>query len=381
VDIGGNTFSITQPGTTCVTGVTPTAISAQPSGTSSIVTVGAPTGCAWTAVSNASWITVTAGSSGTGGGTFSYTVAANPSTTARTGTVSVGGNTFTVNQGGATCSPTFSSSSTSVPSTAGSGTITVTAATGCSWTATTNATWITITNGSTGSGNGTVDYSLAANTGTLARTGSISVGTSSFSITQAGVPCSFTIWPPTLVMSAIGGTSSVNVTTGLGCSWTATSGASWVTISNGTGRSGSGTVGFTAAANTTSLVRSATLTIAGQTFVVTEPSASCTFSVAPVLVTVPAGGATMTITVTTQSGCAWMSSTNAAWITLTATGTGSGTGSFTLPANPGTLSRSGSISVAGVQITVIQAGSTSPAPSPDKSAPKAPANLRIIIKK
>jgi hypothetical protein len=78
-----------------------------------------------------------------------------------------------------------------------------------------------------------------------------------------------------------------------------------------------------------------------------------------------------------------MSSTNASWITLTATGTGSGTGSFTVPTNPGTLSRSGTISVAGVQITVLQGGSTVPvtAPSPLKAGPKAPSNLRIVIKK
>jgi len=54
--------------------------------------------CAWTALSNAAWITVTGGASGTGNGTVSYSVAANSTTAARTGTVTVAGQTLTVNQ-------------------------------------------------------------------------------------------------------------------------------------------------------------------------------------------------------------------------------------------------------------------------------------------
>jgi ABC-type molybdate transport system ATPase subunit len=54
------------------------------------------TSCAWTAVSNASWITVTAGASGSGIGAVTLTVAA--TTTARTGTLTVAGRTVTVTE-------------------------------------------------------------------------------------------------------------------------------------------------------------------------------------------------------------------------------------------------------------------------------------------
>ncbi|MEN3334675.1 MAG: hypothetical protein V7641_4040, partial [Blastocatellia bacterium] len=60
--------------------------------------VTAPAGCAWMAVSNDSWITITSGSSGSGNGTVNYAVSANPNSTSRTGTITVAGQTFTVNQ-------------------------------------------------------------------------------------------------------------------------------------------------------------------------------------------------------------------------------------------------------------------------------------------
>jgi hypothetical protein len=64
------------------------------------VTVTAPNGCAWTSVSNVSWITIAAGKTGTGTGSVVYTVEANESRKARTGTLTVAGRTFTVKQRG-----------------------------------------------------------------------------------------------------------------------------------------------------------------------------------------------------------------------------------------------------------------------------------------
>jgi len=63
-------------------------------------TIVSPTACAWTAASNAGWITVTGGATGTGNGTVSYVVAANPHPNPRSGTLTIAGQTFTVNQDG-----------------------------------------------------------------------------------------------------------------------------------------------------------------------------------------------------------------------------------------------------------------------------------------
>ncbi|MBI5101017.1 MAG: hypothetical protein HZB33_04195 [Nitrospirae bacterium] len=57
--------------------------------------------CPWTAVSNDAWISITSGDSGTGNGMVGYSASANTGTSLRTGTITVGGQTFTVIQSGA----------------------------------------------------------------------------------------------------------------------------------------------------------------------------------------------------------------------------------------------------------------------------------------
>src|SRR5439155_13531433 len=110
------------------------------------VTVTAASGCPWTSTSNAAWITITSGASGSGNGTVGFTAASN-SGGPRSGTLTIAGQTFTVNQAG-TCSYAISPTSQSMAIRGGAGTpVTVTAATGCPWTATSNAPWITITSG------------------------------------------------------------------------------------------------------------------------------------------------------------------------------------------------------------------------------------------
>ena len=61
------------------------------------------TGCAWTALSNASWITGVSPASGTGNGTVTYNVAANLCQS-RIGTISIGDQLFTVEQANGTSS-------------------------------------------------------------------------------------------------------------------------------------------------------------------------------------------------------------------------------------------------------------------------------------
>ncbi len=85
------------------------------------------------------------------------------------------------------CTYTISSNISSFPACGGTGTITVTTGSTCSWTASNTAPWVSISSGATGTGNGTVNYTVAANTGTTSRNAGLTIAGQAFSITQAGV--------------------------------------------------------------------------------------------------------------------------------------------------------------------------------------------------
>jgi hypothetical protein len=85
-----------------------------------------------------------------------------------------------------TCSFSLNPNSAAFTSGGGTSSVTVTAPAGCAWTAVSNATFITITSGSSGSGNGTVNYSVASNTGTETRNGTMTIAGQTFSVSQTG---------------------------------------------------------------------------------------------------------------------------------------------------------------------------------------------------
>jgi hypothetical protein len=241
---------------------------------------------------------------------------------------------------------------------AATGTVAVGSGTGCAWAAVSNVPWITISSGNSGVGNGSLTYSVTANTGTLSRTGTMTIAGKTFTVIQPATSCTFGISPASQAFAAAGGAATVTVTTSAGCTWTASSGAAWVVISSGAAGTGSGTVSYNAAANTGSFARSATMTIAGKAFTVTEASGTCMFMVTPTLITAPPAGTSGTITVSTQPGCTWTASTSSNWMTVSGSGTGSGTASYSVQANGGTIGRSGLISIAGGFVGVSQSAGT-----------------------
>lgn len=91
------------PGVSCSFSLSATNQSFSSAGGPGSVSVTTTSGCAWTAVSDANFVSITSGASGTGNGTVSYTVAANTST-ARSGTLTIAGQTYTVNQSAASTS-------------------------------------------------------------------------------------------------------------------------------------------------------------------------------------------------------------------------------------------------------------------------------------
>ena len=171
----------------CTFGIAPTSQNFGAGAGTGSVAITAGTGCGWTAVANAAWIRVTSGASGSGNGSVGYSVDANQTAQARSGTITIAGQTFTVNQAAtAACSFSISPPRATFPAGGGVGSVTITAPVGCTWNAVSNASWITINGASSGSGNGSVVYSVATYTGKpKKRSGTLTIAGQTLSVTQA----------------------------------------------------------------------------------------------------------------------------------------------------------------------------------------------------
>ena len=243
-----------------------TACTATLSGSSQSVGAGVTTGsvdvtsaCGWAAVSSAPWLTITSAATGTGNSTIGFSVSANTATSPRSGTLTIAGNSFTVNQAALSCSTSLSVTSQAAAPGGGAGTVSVTAPAGCAWTAASNNTgWLTVTSGGSGTGNGTVGFSDTPNTGAASRTGTLLIGGVTFTVTQSA--CGYTVSPTSLNVGTTATTGTLTLTTTAGCTWSASSSAPWITVT--TSGTGSATLSYSATANTSSS-RIATLTIAG----------------------------------------------------------------------------------------------------------------------
>jgi all-beta uncharacterized protein len=124
-----------------------------------------------------------------------YRVAANAETASRTGRLVAATATFTVHQASASepppppppaCTFEVSPLQHSLPATGGTGSVTVKAAKDCAWTAESRDAWIAIKKGESGTGDGKVEFEVAANTGG-ARTGTLIVAGQTVTIEQAAL--------------------------------------------------------------------------------------------------------------------------------------------------------------------------------------------------
>ena len=100
VNLNGTVHKLTPTSVPCSYAIAPTSASVASTGGSGTINVTAGAGCQWTAVSNTRWIRITAGGSGTGSGSVSYSVERNQSRKARQGSITVAGETFIVSQTG-----------------------------------------------------------------------------------------------------------------------------------------------------------------------------------------------------------------------------------------------------------------------------------------
>ena len=242
------------PPPSCSYSISPASATVPASGGPGSVSVTAGVGCGWSAAvsTGSSFLSVTSGSSGSGSGTVVYAVAANASTTARSGTLAIAGRTFTVNQAAGACTYTLSAASATAGIAGGASTVTVSTAPNCSWTAATTESFLTVNSGVSGTGSGTVGYTVLPNGAASFRVGTITIAGQAFVVTQAGSGPAMSLDKPVLNFGAVAdGVSFVAQTTaqpvrltqtGTGTvTWTAASNVPWLIVSPTSG-SGSATV-------------------------------------------------------------------------------------------------------------------------------------------
>jgi hypothetical protein len=179
--VAGHAVAIAQANG-CTYSVTSATQDVAPAGGSVSPAISTGPGCPWAASSNVDWIT-TANSSGSGPAQATFSIAPN-SGPPRSGTITVAGQVLTIAQSSA-CTWTFAPASTDLPREGGAGNVLVILNGGCTWTATTTTDWIQLTAGSSGTGNGLVQFLVGPNAGP-ARTGALSIAGQLYLVRQAG---------------------------------------------------------------------------------------------------------------------------------------------------------------------------------------------------
>ncbi len=164
-----------------------------------------------------------------------------------------------------TCAYSLDASAATFPAAGGGGSVAVTCASGCPWTAVSNVSWITVTSGS-GPGAGTAGYTVAPNNTTTLRTGTVTIAGLTYTVTQFG-NCTPAVSPTSAGVAGSGGVLTLNVT-GASCGWTAISNTAWLTPLAPSGTSA--TVGISVAVNSTGAQRIGTVTVSGQTVTITQ---------------------------------------------------------------------------------------------------------------
>src|SRR6266404_1524618 len=280
-----------------------------------------PGGCNWSSSTAYAWIHTS--SSGSGSGTASYSVDANGSTSSRSGTITAGGQVFTVTQAGTASTLTLGDAldNTSVI-----------------WTTGGSANWIAQT-------------SVAFSGGDAAQSGTIGNGQTSWIQTIVTGPMNLSFY---WKVSSEANFDFLHFYVD-GVEQTSISGEVDWQAKTFSVVSGAHTVQW---AYTKDAVCCASGSDTAWLDQVQLSTATCSYSISPASASLGSAGGTGSFTMTAGAGCSWTASTTYTWIHTTSTGSGSATVNYSVDANGSTSSRSGTITAGGQVFTVTQAGTT-----------------------
>jgi all-beta uncharacterized protein len=271
--------------------------------------------CAWNVRPETGWVQV-APESGQGAGQVTVVVAANDAAVARTAGIDLNGTRVTLSQAAAACRFELRPRSAQVGQNGGTVEVSITTLQGCSWTASSQDAWVSPSR-TGGTGSGTVQLTIAANSGT-ARSASLTIAGHRFSLDQAGAPgsapepgptpgptpapdpgpsptptpdpeptpeppppnpdpgpgpppaCSFTVTPLTVHFSDEDGEGKIAVNTASGCAWTASTNDKWIRLKGSTSGAGPGEVQFRIERNRKKASRTGSILVADANVIVTQ---------------------------------------------------------------------------------------------------------------
>lgn len=274
----------------------------------------------------------------------------------------------------------------------GTGMLNVATQTGCSWSAHSNISWITVNTGLSGEGSGTVSYTVAANTSVRMRAGGIAVAGRYVAIVQSD--CQVTaLTVPQTVNGALSTTDCRSMVDDnayadlysfsgqagqrVAISLTSPNFDSYLTLYGPNGgllsfndddvssdaripRGSdflilpfSGTYLIDASSYGANETGNYTLSLT-----TTSEGSNCTYTVTPTSATFNAAGGAGAINVSTQSGCPWTADSTMGWLTIDAgaSGRGSGVVNYTVAANLSQGFMLGRLYVAGQFVPIVESG-------------------------
>ena len=317
----------------------------------------------WSVKPSASWISLVNSGNGQGSGTVTLEIEENPSWKARTGTVEIGTETFTLTQEGRTALEfVISPETVTVGAEASDGSIAVTATPDLPWSTKSQAVWLTLnTQTASGAGNGAVSYSVAANPTLDARTGQITVtpgdsrvDAKTITVTQRAASSSLS--STNHEFAALGGSCEVSVSVPDIVEWQIQNTNAWLTVSGAANRMGPGTVTLQAATNNTVQPRSGTVTIAKKLFVVTQTARGV--EVEYDTKWFGKDGGSDSLPIRADESVSWTAvASDPTWITIWQGGSGTGNGEVMYIVSPYVgdgNGRTGSIAVGDQMVRIVQ---------------------------
>jgi hypothetical protein len=165
----------------------------------------------------------------------------------------------------------------------------------------------------------TIAYRVAANPLATPRTATIQAGGGALTVQQAArvaTSCAALTTFSTVAFGPAGGSGNASIVVDQACGWTATSTESWLTfeVTSGTGTQ---TIRYQVASQTTGVTRSTTVSVAGRQTTVTQAgSQACSFNAIPASFSFAQAATGNEVAVGAPAGCFWTAASDTPWITV-----------------------------------------------------------------